>query len=37
VRHWWKITKALGVPIPHERLEKDFAEHIQVQKKRFNW
>jgi hypothetical protein len=36
LKHWWTITKALGIPIPHEQLEIDFAEHIQVKKKQFN-
>jgi hypothetical protein len=37
LHQWRRISKSLAVPIPHERLEKDFAEHIQVQKKRFSW
>ena len=37
VQHWRKISEALAVPIPHAQLEQDFAEHIFVKKKRFNW
>jgi hypothetical protein len=36
VGQWWPITKQLGVPIPHEQLEKEFAEHVLVKKKQFN-
>ncbi|MCC7084260.1 MAG: hypothetical protein IT427_04555 [Pirellulales bacterium] len=37
IEHWRRVTKQLRVPIPHRQLEQDFADHLQVQKKRFNW